>query len=193
MARPREYDRETVLTEAMNVFWGTGYFGTNMPQLIEATRLKPGSLYGAFSSKEALFLAALDHYGQKSVESVKSVLNSRNSPIAGVREWVGKVASEVAKKSVHSCLLVNSAIELGGRNSVVREKVNLYLDEIRKILVLRLEQARDVGEISSDKDPDALAAFVLCTIWGLRVLGETSPEKAKVDAVSNQLLALLEK
>lgn len=193
MARPREYDRETVLTEAMNVFWGTGYFGTNMPQLIEATRLKPGSLYGAFSSKEALFLAALDHYGQKSVENVKSILNSGNSPIDGIREWIVKVASEAVKKSVHSCFLVNTAIELGGRNPAVGEKVNFYLDEIRKMLVLHLEQGRAAGEISSDKDPEALAAFVLCTIWGLRVLGETGPSKAQIDAVRNQLLVLLEK
>lgn len=193
MARPKEYDRETVLSEAMNVFWGTGYFGTNMTQLIEATRLKPGSLYGAFSSKEALFLAALEHYGALSVDSVKAVLNSRDSPKAGIRAWIDRIASEVSGKEMHGCFLVNTAIELSGRSPQMREKVNACLEEIGKLLAARLGQAKEAGEISDDKDPEALAAFMLCTIWGFRVLGETSPSKEKVNAIRNQLAALLEK
>jgi TetR/AcrR family transcriptional repressor of nem operon len=193
MARPKEYDPEKVLSEAMNVFWGTGYFGTNMQQLIEATRLKPGSLYGAFSSKEALFLAALDHYGKMSVESVQSILYSHDSPAEGIRAWIGRIASEVSGKEMHGCLLVNTAIELSGRSPQIRERVNAHLEEIRKLLAVRLGEAREAGEISSDKDPEALAAFMLCTIWGLRVLGETCPSEVKVNAITNQLAALLEK
>lgn len=192
MARPKEYDRDAVLAEAMNVFWGTGYFGTNLSQLIEATRLKPGSLYGAFHSKEDLFLAALDYYGTSSVEIIRSVLNSRASPVAGIREWIDRVAVEVSGKKAHGCLLVNTAIELSSRNPVIREKVNGYFDQIRELLVSRLEQAKEAGEISGKKEPRPLADFILCLIWGLRVLGETCPEESKVNAIRNQLIVLLE-
>ncbi|BAP89932.1 transcriptional regulator, TetR family protein [Burkholderiales bacterium GJ-E10] len=191
MARPKEYDPETVLTEAMHVFWSTGYFGTSMSQLTEATHLKPGSLYGAFQSKEALFLAALDHYGQTSVETVRQLLEGSDSPAAGIRAWVDRVASEVSRNEAHGCLLVNTTLELAGRNAAIREKVNLYLDQIRDLLACRLAQAKEVGEIAGSMDSEALAAFMLCTIWGLRVLGVTGPSKRKVDAVRNQLLALL--
>lgn len=164
-----------------------------MQQLIEATRLKPGSLYGAFSSKEALFHAALDHYGKTSVENVRTVLHSQDSPVKSICAWINQIASEVSGKKSHGCLLVNTAIELSGRNPDIQIRVNDYLDQIRKLLAARLIQAKDAGEISSDKDPEMLAAFILCTIWGLRVLGETSPSQAKVRAIRNQLLALLEK
>ena len=192
MARPKEYDPETVLTEAMHVFWGTGYFGTNMSQLIEATHLKPGSLYGAFQSKEALFLAALDHYGQRSVESVRRALDGPDSPAEGIRAWIDAVATEVAGQERHGCLLVNTTLELAGRNAAIRDKVSGYLDQIGDLLASRLTQAQKAGEISCNREPGALAAFMLCTIWGLRVLGETGPSKEKVDAVRRQLLVLLE-
>lgn len=193
MARPKEYDRETVLSEAMNVFWGTGYFGTNMNQLIKATRLNPGSLYGAFGSKDALFFAALDHYGKMSIESVQSMLYCHDSPVESIRAWIRMVASEVTDKDNHGCFLVNTAIELSGRSHEIQERVNTYLEGIGRMLATRLEDARGVGEISNDKDPEAVASFILCTIWGLRVLGETSPSEAKVVAISNQLIALLGK
>ncbi|NNM81799.1 MAG: TetR/AcrR family transcriptional regulator [Burkholderiales bacterium] len=192
MARPREYDRERVLTEAMNVFRGTGYFGTNMSQLIEATRLNPGSLYGAFNSKEELFLAALDHYGTRSVEKVRADLYGQSSPKAGVRAWIERIASEISGQGQHGCLLVNTAVELSDRNAAIRDRVNLHLGEIRNLVAARLEEAREAGEISAEKDPFALADFLLCAIWGLRVWGETFPEVSRVDGVKNQLFSLLE-
>lgn len=193
MARPREYDREKVLSEAMNVFWGTGYFGTNMSQLLDATRLKPGSLYGAFHSKEELFLAALDHYGQKSVEKVREDLFSRSSPMEGLRAWIGRIAREASGEGRHGCLLVNTAVELSDRNPAIRARVDFHLGEIRQLVASRLEDAIRAGEISAEKDPGELADFLLCAIWGLRVLGETRPSEKKVNAVKRQLLELLEK
>ena len=62
MARPVSFDREQVLERATAVFWERGFCETSMSQLVDATRLQPGSLYAAFRSKEGLFLEALDHY-----------------------------------------------------------------------------------------------------------------------------------
>lgn len=65
MPRPIQYDRERVLEQAMEVFWDQGYCATGVAEIGAITRLKPGSLYGAFESKEKLFMEALDQYGKK--------------------------------------------------------------------------------------------------------------------------------
>lgn len=192
MARPKEYDRMAVLTEAMNVFWGTGYFGTSLAQLIDATRLKPGSLYGAFHSKEDLFLAALDLYGAMSVENVREILQCTPSPLDGLREWIRKVVREVANHQSHGCLLVNTAIELSSRNPAIRGKVNGYFDEIRGLIVSQLEKSKNAGEISEDKDPASLGSFILCLLYGLRVMGETCPEASSVKSIEAEIFRMLE-
>ena len=66
MARPAQYDRDKILDKAMQTFWEHGYHATSISDLVEATRLQPGSLYAAFESKRGLFLAALDHYAGQS-------------------------------------------------------------------------------------------------------------------------------
>ena len=60
--RPREFDIDEAVADAIEVFRARGYHGTSVQDLTEGTGLARGSLYKAFHDKRSLFLAALDHY-----------------------------------------------------------------------------------------------------------------------------------
>jgi len=64
MARPRSFDERRVLELARDRFWATGYAGTRMDDIAEATGLGKGSLYGAFGDKSALFRKSLLRYAE---------------------------------------------------------------------------------------------------------------------------------
>ena len=65
MPRPRQFDPEEVLDRSMREFWQRGYRETSVDDLVEATGVRPGSLYHAFSGgKRGLFLQALDRYSK---------------------------------------------------------------------------------------------------------------------------------
>src|SRR5260370_36266445 len=61
--RPREFDADAALEQAMRLFWLKGYLGTSVSDLTEALGISRASLYAAFGSKDELFLAALERYG----------------------------------------------------------------------------------------------------------------------------------
>src|ERR1700757_4861162 len=60
MARPKSYERDTVLIAARDVFWERGYEATSIAALEERTGLSRSSLYEEFGSKRDLFQAALE-------------------------------------------------------------------------------------------------------------------------------------
>ena len=62
MARTASYDRDQALDAAMTLFWLKGYHATSLKDLEGALKMKPGSIYAAFQSKEALFRATLERY-----------------------------------------------------------------------------------------------------------------------------------
>lgn len=193
MARPAEFKREEVLEKAMRAFWDQGYGATSLADLVEVTDLHPGSLYAAFDSKEGLFLAALDHYGQSSAERIEWALAEADSPLKGIRAHFRQLAEDVTNPGAkRSCLLVNTVLELARQNSTVQERVTRHLDTLEALFRRALEAARANGELAPDKDPVALAAFLMCNIWGLRVLGGTAPTPERTKAVVEQLLALLD-
>lgn len=59
MARPRSFDVAVVLAAAGAVFRRLGYEAASVDDLVAATGLHRGSLYGAFGSKRGLFVATL--------------------------------------------------------------------------------------------------------------------------------------
>ena len=62
MTRATAYNRDIALEAAMTLFWEKGYHATSLKDLEAALKMKPGSIYAAFCSKEGLFLEALKRY-----------------------------------------------------------------------------------------------------------------------------------
>jgi AcrR family transcriptional regulator len=50
------------MNRAMAAFWSRGYEATSIDNLVEATGINRGSLYGTFGDKRRLFPMALDRY-----------------------------------------------------------------------------------------------------------------------------------
>lgn len=193
MARPPEFDREQVLDRAMQAFWNQGYCATSMADLTETTELRPGSLYAAFKSKEGLFLETLDHYAERSIEQIGTTLSTADNPLEGVRTFLEKIAADAkAPESRRSCFLVNTVLEMSRRNRQVSERVNGHLDVIEGLFRQALGKARDSGDLAQDKDPEALAAFIMTNVWGLRVLLAAGAQPRRAGMIVDQLLALLE-
>src|SRR5262245_37830311 len=63
--RPRAYDADAALTQAMTAFWQLGYSATSLEQLSDATDMNRPSLYAAFGDKRALYLQTLDSYTER--------------------------------------------------------------------------------------------------------------------------------
>jgi TetR/AcrR family transcriptional repressor of nem operon len=176
VARPVQYDRDTILDKAMQTFWEQGYCATSMATLVETTHLKPGSLYAAFESKQGLFLATLDHYAARSAEKLRAHLSEAKSPLEAIDAYFDRLADDIEKpRGKTSCFLVNTVLELSQRDAQIRKRINRHFGNIESAFVDTLQDARARGELEAGTDCGVLAAFLMNNIWGLRVLAGTKP------------------
>lgn len=172
MARPTKFDRQIVLQGAIEAFRDAGYCATRMPDLVQATRLQPGSLYAAFESKQGLLEASLEQYAHHGIDRIKSTIAACPSPLDGAKAVLKGVVEEsiIDKKG---CLLVNTLLELSQTDSAIRQKIIDYLAEIEMQLLKTLQLAQQQGEISAEKDLVALAKFLMVNMWGFKVMAKT--------------------
>ena len=64
--RPRGFDRDEAITQAMHLFWEHGYEGASLAVLRHAMGdISSASFYAAFGSKEALYRETLERYLDK--------------------------------------------------------------------------------------------------------------------------------
>jgi len=192
MARTIEYDREDVLKNAMETFWEKGYSNTSIPNLVKATRLQPGSIYAAFKSKEGMFQAALEYYSQCGLKKIRKSIEQASTPLEGVKSVLEDVIEEILDdRQQRGCFLVNSLLEMAPSNKNVQKQINNYLAIVENQLFIALKSAHDLGELSQNKNPKALAKFLMVNIWGLRVLSKTDADENNMKEILAQLLLCL--
>src|SRR6185437_343812 len=110
MARPREFDEERVLDAVMLTFWRKGFEATSAQDLVDATGLGRGSLYGAFSNKDGLFEQAILRYNGRSRENVER-LRQPGPAIERLRElFISIIDADIDAAEKPGCLATNSAI-----------------------------------------------------------------------------------
>jgi TetR/AcrR family transcriptional repressor of nem operon len=192
MARPAQFNKQDVIRRATDTFWQTGYSATSISDLVDATQLKPGSIYAAFDSKEGLFLQSIDYYGQQSVAKVWQCLNQGPNPLDGIAKFLTSLVDEINEDDLQrGCFLVNTILEVAPHNEKVKDKVNQYIKALETCFFNALQSARHNGFLAADKDPEQLARFLMVTIWGIRVMQRISTNKAAAEAMTQQYLKLL--
>lgn len=192
MARPREFDENKVLDEAMNLFWHKGYEATSIQDLITAMGISRGSLYDSFGDKHALFVAVLKRYRQRSHDRFLRILNQPGSVKASIAEMFHFIVNEaIADAKRRGCLLTNSTIELSPHDAEIADVVNFNQQWIQTALHDALYRGQSQGEISADTDTQALAQFLFNSLQGLRVVSKTATDRQALENIVKLTLSMV--
>ncbi|MQQ10454.1 TetR family transcriptional regulator [Epibacterium sp. SM1979] len=110
MARPREFDIDTALARALDVFWEKGYDDASLPDLLEGMKLTRGSLYKAFVDKKTLYLRVLEQYDEKAVNEAVSLLTAPGTDgWVRIQELFRAITDVVEQGDRRGCLLCSAA------------------------------------------------------------------------------------
>lgn len=193
MARPQEFDHDQVLRDAMTLFWRRGYEGTSIKDLTEATRLQPGSLYGAFKNKRQLFLLSLDRYFADLHAGVSQLMHTDAPPLQRIHQFFAQLLKESAgDKERRGCLLVNTLLEVPADDAEINQRVAGMLQSVELEFRKVLEEARDRGELPAHKNPEALARTLISGVFGMRVYNRMNPGKKALQTIADNLLSMLD-
>jgi len=189
MARIKEFDPDVALRAALDLFWRQGYDATSVQDLVDHLGVNRASIYATFGSKDALYLRALERYSQDlGVRYIDQL--SGPGPLAAVRALMAAIALEaVEDPDRKGCLITNTAVEcpaVEGAEALVDRGFN----GLQAMLAGALVRAQDEGELGADKDPQALARFLVTFMQGLRVMAHR-PDEHRIRDALDQALSLL--
>jgi TetR/AcrR family transcriptional regulator, transcriptional repressor for nem operon len=193
MARPREFDADTALNRAMELFWSKGYEATSLDDLCEVTGLSRSSFYAAFGSKRNLLLQTVDRYVEQRNPRMVAIL-AQPLPIhtlfsALAQQFIDQI---VAGPGRRGCFLGNCAAELPRGDRAAMARVRQGLESTELTFRGALERARARGELSPDADLGAVARFLTAGFQGLRLFGKANPDRTALEDIAATMLQCLE-
>jgi TetR/AcrR family transcriptional regulator, transcriptional repressor for nem operon len=191
--RPREFDVDAAIADAIEVFRANGYHGASIQDLADGTGVARGSLYIAFTDKHSLFLAALEKYTAGSLQRISDAVSQPGSARAAIREaLMGYARRASAKQGQQGCLITASAMEMMPGDEAVSVIITRMFRRIQDLFAATIIRGQTAGEISVRHDERALARLMLVTIQGLRVLGKTGPSEVELAEVVDAAVRVLD-
>lgn len=192
MGRPKQFDPDVAVEQAMDVFWRKGYAATTPQDLVDALGIGKGSLYNTFGSKRALFERALRRYRDSQAAALIEMLEESGPVRERLRAalWL-LVELDLADPDRRGCLAVNTAAELSGTDEVATDLVRRMFDRTEEAFSALVEKAQRAGEIDPGRDARAIGSLLITTVVGLRLMARVveGPERLArvIDATIDSL------
>jgi TetR/AcrR family transcriptional regulator, transcriptional repressor for nem operon len=190
VARPREFNEQDALNQALQVFWDKGYEATSLHDLTGVMEISKSSFYDTFSSKHDLFLTCLDLYTQTQRKWVLSVLESDRpvrESIAAVLQFV--IDEVIDDGNLRGCFLGNCAVEVGQRDQAVAKRVSEGFDYFNGTFEHTLQRGIDEGQLTTIKDVSAAASYLVSSLNGLRIMAIANPDRKRLEGVMKMVMS----
>jgi TetR/AcrR family transcriptional regulator, transcriptional repressor for nem operon len=192
MARPREFDVDQALGQAMLTFWQRGYQGTSLGELMKAVGIQKQSLYCAFGDKHSLFLKSVELYTSQVLAQVSAIVHQAESPAAAVEKVMRfAIMPAKAKKCPEGCLGANTALELGLIDPDAAKEVKKLFRGMEEILGKAIKKGQKSGEISTRFESAVIAKSLVNTLNGIRVLEKTGASEKQLIVIVDMALAMI--
>ncbi|RXT42163.1 TetR/AcrR family transcriptional regulator [Bradyrhizobium betae] len=192
MGRPREFDAEMALDQAMEVFWRHGYEGATIAQLTEAMGINPPSLYACFGNKEGLLKAALDRYTKLRGVWMDEVVAAPTAREVAERMLMGIADKQTDPANPPGCLLVQGGIACGTGSENVPFELAARRAQNEDQLRDRFVRAKAEGDLKESADPAALARYVSAVAVGMGVMASSGADREALRQVADVAVQAVE-
>ena len=179
MARTRGFEESQIIAAVRDRFQETGYAATSLDDIMRASGLGKGSIYGAFGNKRALFLRAFDTYCSDVVEDLSDALRGPDESaflrlVAALRSSAVYTDDAIGR----ACFLARTTAELAAQDDAIASRARATFAAFAAILATSVKQAQAAGHIDRAKDPVAVGHFLLSVLRGNEALSEAHVDSA---------------
>jgi len=169
MARPKEFDREDVLDQAIKVFSDRGFAGASTEAVLEAMHISRQSMYDTFGDKRQLYLEALSRYNADSVAAIVRSVESAATPLAGIEAALLDFALRPSSDAALGCMGVASICEFGVADADINRINEAGAHRLLKTFERTFAAAQRADEVAADLNGRIAAQFIVAMLSGMKV------------------------
>lgn len=192
--RPRTFDRDKAIENAMFLFWQHGYESTSLSQLKAAIGrgISAPSFYAAFGSKEALFKECVERYMSTFGKVTAYLWDPSLSPRDALEITLRKSAQMQCETGHPSgCMVGLGALSAtSSEHTSVAEPLARSRKRTRDGIAAVIQRAADAGEFRQGASTAALTNVFSTFLFGLSIQARDSAAAEDLNEAVTEVMRL---
>lgn len=190
--RPRAFDRDQALLQALAVFWKRGYEPASVAELCTAMGINPPSLYAAFGNKAQLFLESVAHYEKTFWDTTWERMDSEPDVVSAIGDFFRTSASILTEAQAPcGCMVVLAAVNVSDDATEVTAALKALRQEGRDYLQQRLDRAVADGQLHAQTNTRLLASALNTLLEGMSLQAHDGVSREDLQGIGASAVAML--
>ena len=172
MAQKGMNTRRKIIDKALQLFSVKGYYHTSINDILTATGLTKGGLYGHFANKADIWYAAYEEAVGMWKRIVFKGIGHNTDPIERIERFIeNDVRYYLGEQTFEGgCFFLNMLVELSGQSAPMSRKILGGFVHLSELLQSWLEEARQRDLLRDGLDLEEIADFIIITLNGAAAL-----------------------
>ncbi|WON93729.1 TetR/AcrR family transcriptional regulator [Sphingobacterium sp. Lzh-3] len=173
MLTKAEKTKQFILETASPLYNEKGISGVSIDDVLEATKLTKGCIYGHFSGKEDLSEQVVEYSINKMTEKVAGVVSKGKTAKEKVFLYLDFYSNPIDTPIAGGCPIFNTAVEADDNFPAIKQKVAAVVNASLGGISTILKKGIADGEFSNQLNVDVFAFKILSAVEGALVLSRT--------------------
>ena len=181
--------KRNIIEKSLQLFSVKGYYNTSISDILAATHLTKGGLYGHFASKAEIWQSVYDEAVSVWRETVFSGVRDRSDPLTRISTFIENDLRNYLGGDVFEggCFFLNMLVELSGQSDPMSKQILRGFVRISKLIQAWLDEAADLGLLKPGLNHTEVANFIVISLNGAAALYTSSRDNAIIDQTVKQL------
>jgi TetR/AcrR family transcriptional repressor of nem operon len=189
MAGKGAQTRQNIIEKSLRLFCVKGYYNTSINDILQATGLTKGGLYGHFHSKEDIWYAVYDEALTIWKAAVFQGIDPGSKPLERIQVLIENDIRNKLGNNVFEggCFFHSMLVELSGQSDAMSERLLKGFTQLAGLLCAWLEQADQQAMLKKGLNFKEIANYIIISLNGAAALYAASRDPAILDQTVSQL------
>src|SRR5687768_13572203 len=186
-----ERTRHFIVEKAAPIINKKGMAATSINDIVDATQLTKGSIYGNFENKEEICHEAFDYLVKRVSADMAMHMSRAATNEERLYAWFDYYTSALKEEYNYGCPLMNFGTEADDTNPVIKHKVNKAILATQNLVAKVIRAGIEAGEFlkTFDAESFSIKAFAMIEggIWMARLQGNTKQLQVIFDQLKQEI------
>ncbi len=166
--------------------------GTAISDIMEATKLAKGGVYGNFENKDEICLEAFNYLAKSLGKSIDLSIEGETTSKGKLFALLGFYNDRLIKNNTGGCPILNFGTEADDTNPVIKKRVNDAIDKSQKRIANIIKAGIEAGEFKETFDADIFSVKMFAMIEGAVLISRVKGSNEHMELITGILRAEIE-